>query len=812
MRWPFSRRGNETAPPARAAEPSRDLPEPVQRRAEWATLPPIQRAAAAPIELTAESGLFVEHLATHAAFETALQPLGHNVTMEAPAGIATGIARPVEHVGGGPELQHRVHPAPRPTAAARANPFASPLPSIAPQTVARMESPAPASPTPTAPSSPPPPEPARESPSVQRAAEAPVVPGTPPAPAADPPPLVLRTPAPSAAPETPAPVARHEAPAESPPTVVAAPLAETATPVQRAADEAVGPGDVEIAPAPAEQAATVPAEEISRAEEEEEAATAVAPTPEGGAQRAAEESPAPTVGARPVVAAQGFRSSLGPLPAKVGLERTDPLTYAAQRAPAGGAAAPAAAPSIAASAPGVVQRSAEDTAAPPAPGSPVPPAPAQRAADAPVAAPTPSPSPLQRSPETAAPSAPSIPTAPPVGERPVLGLGAPLKPQEAQPRSTPAAPQPTPQPAGPTTFRRTRSSLSAQRAAEGTPSPLARQPSPAPAPEPAAPSIEPQTPSAAVQRALAESPAQPLPPARAPFPPGVQRAPVDAPESFDVGVQRAEEAPSAVAPLTGLDAFIARVADLSAAESSDAPEPVQRAAEDGGPAPLLITEPTGRLAPRLELPRPRRASTPGTPAPASGSLAVQRAPETPPQALPVVGRRPLRLQRSADDVPAPVRAHVESQTATTLGGREGAPQPRVGERRPAAQGEGIHDRRRDPHAGRSRAARPGARTLARRARARPRRAAAAARREPPVRGLAPRARAREPGAAGRGVDGPERLAARARAQARSGNDRRDRRNDRRPAGRGRERLRLRVAAGPRRRPEAPSSGLSRSTS
>jgi Domain of unknown function (DUF4157) len=672
VRWPFSRRGNETAAPARAVEPARDAPQPVQRKAEWATLPPIQRAAAAPIELTAESGLFVEHLATHDVFEPALQPLGHNVTLEAPAGIATGIARPVEHRSDGPQLQHRLHPVPSAPAAARSNPFAGSLPSVAPQSVARAEAPAAAS-SPTAMTAPSAPEttstpaPVQRAPEapVQRAPEAPVVSSTPPAPAADPPPLVLRTPASAPAPVAPAQVGRHEEPVESPPAEAAAPSEETAAPVQRAPDEEPI--------AAAEQAATMPAEEVARAEEEEE----VAPLLEGEVQRAAEEPSAPTVGTRPVVAVQGFRSSLGQLPATFGPGRPDSLTYAAQRAPVGGAAAPAAAPSIAASAPGVVQRAAEGSPAATAESvSGTPSEPVQRAADttqpAP-AAPAPAASPLARQPEAAAPAGPSIPTAPPVGERPLgLGLGAPLKSSEVSPSGVPTVPQSGPLSAGPTTFRRTRSSLGAQRAPEGTPSPLTPQVAPqaAPAsPDPSPPRADQQPPPVAVQRASTEASAQPLPPARAPFAPGVQRAPADVPQPFDEGVQRAEETPSAVAPASGLDAFIARVAALNAGDTADGPEPVQRAAEDGGSTPLLITKPTGRLAPRLDLPRRRRASAPpsSSSAPSSGALALQRAPEAALQALPVVGRRPLRVQRSADDVPAPVRAHVESQTATSLG-------------------------------------------------------------------------------------------------------------------------------------------------
>lgn len=61
---------------------------------DWSSQPPIQRVAG-PIELTAPADTMLAGLTSRNLPEFALQPLGHEVRLEAPAGIATGIANPI---------------------------------------------------------------------------------------------------------------------------------------------------------------------------------------------------------------------------------------------------------------------------------------------------------------------------------------------------------------------------------------------------------------------------------------------------------------------------------------------------------------------------------------------------------------------------------------------------------------------------------------------------------------------------------------------------------------------------------------------
>src|SRR5918994_4368895 len=81
MRWPFQARSQEAAAPHSAHE--------------WASQPPIQRVTA-DIALTAPTQPFLGSLGARRRPELALAPLGHDVTLHAPQGIASGIARTYE--------------------------------------------------------------------------------------------------------------------------------------------------------------------------------------------------------------------------------------------------------------------------------------------------------------------------------------------------------------------------------------------------------------------------------------------------------------------------------------------------------------------------------------------------------------------------------------------------------------------------------------------------------------------------------------------------------------------------------------------
>lgn len=87
MRWPFHFGRSPKSDKAHAAEPA-------PTRREWASLPPIQRAAGEP-ELTAPTMEFVESLAGSHGPATSLEALGHQVSMEAPHGLVSGIARTI---------------------------------------------------------------------------------------------------------------------------------------------------------------------------------------------------------------------------------------------------------------------------------------------------------------------------------------------------------------------------------------------------------------------------------------------------------------------------------------------------------------------------------------------------------------------------------------------------------------------------------------------------------------------------------------------------------------------------------------------
>lgn len=94
MRWPFRRR---TAPAIVAPPAEPDTPVEPDRPLEraWASLPPL--ADFVPDLGPVSEPTFVEHLTTRQAPPEVLQPLAHGVHLDAPAGIATGIASVTAH-------------------------------------------------------------------------------------------------------------------------------------------------------------------------------------------------------------------------------------------------------------------------------------------------------------------------------------------------------------------------------------------------------------------------------------------------------------------------------------------------------------------------------------------------------------------------------------------------------------------------------------------------------------------------------------------------------------------------------------------
>src|SRR3981081_4744281 len=85
--WPF--RSKAEAAPATGPQP---VPAPVIRR-DWVGLPPIQRLIGEH-PLTAPSDRFSDDLATHHDPSVSTEPMGHQVSAEAPAGIVLALARP----------------------------------------------------------------------------------------------------------------------------------------------------------------------------------------------------------------------------------------------------------------------------------------------------------------------------------------------------------------------------------------------------------------------------------------------------------------------------------------------------------------------------------------------------------------------------------------------------------------------------------------------------------------------------------------------------------------------------------------------
>src|SRR6202011_4740122 len=107
--WPFRRKAE--AAPAAGPQP---VPAPVIRR-DWVGLPPIQRVIGAH-PLTAPSDRFSDDLATHHDPSVSTEPMGHQVSAEAPSGIVLALARPTTRNDGPamisrPRVQRRVQSA-----------------------------------------------------------------------------------------------------------------------------------------------------------------------------------------------------------------------------------------------------------------------------------------------------------------------------------------------------------------------------------------------------------------------------------------------------------------------------------------------------------------------------------------------------------------------------------------------------------------------------------------------------------------------------------------------------------------------------
>jgi hypothetical protein len=107
--WPFQRKAE-----APASSGLRPAPAPVIRR-DWTGLPPIQRLIGEH-PLTAPSDRFSDDLATRHDPSVSTEPMGHQVSAEAPAGIVLALARPTTRDDGPamisrPRVQRRVQSA-----------------------------------------------------------------------------------------------------------------------------------------------------------------------------------------------------------------------------------------------------------------------------------------------------------------------------------------------------------------------------------------------------------------------------------------------------------------------------------------------------------------------------------------------------------------------------------------------------------------------------------------------------------------------------------------------------------------------------
>ncbi len=133
MRWPFHFGRRAVGDGAGAAQPA----EPPRRR-EWASLPAIQRAIGeAP--LMAGTPEFVDSLAGSRDPDLSLEILGHHVSMDAPHGLVSGIARPIETYAQSTELFGR--PRKRDAAPSVARAIEEPAPSEGGEPLESVESP-----------------------------------------------------------------------------------------------------------------------------------------------------------------------------------------------------------------------------------------------------------------------------------------------------------------------------------------------------------------------------------------------------------------------------------------------------------------------------------------------------------------------------------------------------------------------------------------------------------------------------------------------------------------------------------------------
>jgi hypothetical protein len=102
--WPFTRKTDASSADRQAA------PVP-QIRFDWKAVPPIQRLIA-DHPLTVPTEPFAADLVTHHDPRAIAQPLGHNVSLEAPRGLVLGIAHPGTRADG-PEMVARPQPSRR---------------------------------------------------------------------------------------------------------------------------------------------------------------------------------------------------------------------------------------------------------------------------------------------------------------------------------------------------------------------------------------------------------------------------------------------------------------------------------------------------------------------------------------------------------------------------------------------------------------------------------------------------------------------------------------------------------------------------
>ncbi len=133
MRWPFRRHVLPTDAPA-IAEEVPQAPARETRPEAWRELAPLRTLE--PVELTADGRRFSQGLGVRHPAELALKPLGHDLSLEAPQGLVSGLAHVVQAPDRGLELplvpppRREEPPAPvaRPRRPVQAAPAAPPPP------------------------------------------------------------------------------------------------------------------------------------------------------------------------------------------------------------------------------------------------------------------------------------------------------------------------------------------------------------------------------------------------------------------------------------------------------------------------------------------------------------------------------------------------------------------------------------------------------------------------------------------------------------------------------------------------------------